>query len=121
MGRFADAFQSGDIDEVVSLLTDDALLTMPPQSEEYQGHAAIAAYLRYRLPLRGAPMHIVPTRANTQPALGLYLQDAHAAIARPFGLIVLTLEGDRISTITRFGDTSVFPHFGLPRKLPISR
>jgi RNA polymerase sigma-70 factor (TIGR02960 family) len=121
VGRFADAFQSGDVDEAVSLLTDDALLTMPPQSEEYQGHAAIAAYLRYRLPLRGAPMHVVPTRANTQPALGCYLQDAYTAIARPFGLIVLTLEGDRISTITRFGDTSFFPHFGLPRTLPISR
>jgi hypothetical protein len=103
---------------MVSLLTDDALLTMPPLPLEYQGHEAIAAFLRYRVPLRGAPLHVVPTRANTQPALGCYLQDAHAAIARPFGLIVLTLEGDRISAITRFGDTSVYPHFGLPRTLP---
>jgi hypothetical protein len=64
-------------------------------------------------------MHIVPTRANTQPALGCYLQDAHTAIARPFGLIVLTLEGERISAVTRF-DPSAFPYFGLPRKLRIS-
>jgi RNA polymerase sigma-70 factor (ECF subfamily) len=120
VGRFADAFQSGDVDELVTLLTDDALLTMPPLPLEYQGHETIAAFLRYRVPLRGAPMHVVPTRANTQPALGCYLQDAHAAIARPFGLIVLTLEGDRISTITRF-DASVFPHFGLPRTLRTSR
>jgi RNA polymerase sigma-70 factor, ECF subfamily len=93
---------------------------MPPLPLEYQGHQAIAGFLRYRVPLRGAPMHVVPTRANTQPALGCYLQDAHAAIARPFGLIVLTLEGDRISTMTRF-DASVFPYFGLPRTLRISR
>ena len=33
------------------------------------------------------------------------------------GLIVLTLAGDRVSTITRF-DTSVLPRFGLPRSLP---
>jgi RNA polymerase sigma-70 factor (TIGR02960 family) len=117
--RFADAFQIGDVDELVSLLTDDALLTMPPLPLEYQGHEAIASYLGYRAPLRGAPMRIVPTRANTQPALGCYLEDAHAAIARPFSLIVLTLEGDEISAITRF-DTSVFPHFGLPRTLRIS-
>jgi RNA polymerase sigma-70 factor, ECF subfamily len=120
VGRFADAFQSGDVDEIVAVLTDDALLTMPPLPLEYQGHEAIAAFLRYRVPLRGAPMHVVPTRANTQPAVGCYVQDAHAAIARPFGLIVLTLEGDRISAITRF-DHSVFPYFGLPRTLRISR
>jgi RNA polymerase sigma-70 factor (ECF subfamily) len=58
----------------------------------------------------------VPTRANTQPALGLYLPDAQAAIARPYGLIVLTLEGNRIAAITRFG-TAHFRHFGLPRTL----
>ena len=119
VGRFADAFESGDVDELVSLLTDDALLTMPPLPLEYEGHEAIAAFLRYRAPLRGARMHVVPTRANTQPALGCYLEDAHAAIARPFGLIVLTLEGDRISAVTRF-DASVFPYFGLPPTLRLS-
>jgi RNA polymerase sigma-70 factor (TIGR02960 family) len=118
VGRFADAFQIGDVDEIVSLITDDALLTMPPLPLEYQGPEAIAAFLRYRVPLRGAPMRVVPTRANTQPALGCYLEDMHAAIARPFGLIVLTLEGDRISAMTRF-DNSVFPYFGLPRTLRI--
>jgi RNA polymerase sigma-70 factor (TIGR02960 family) len=119
VGRFADAFQVGDVDELVSLLTDDALLTMPPLPLEYQGPEAIATFLRYRVPLRGAPMHLVPTRANTQPALACYLQDPHAAIARPFGLLVLTLEGDRISAVTRF-DHGVFPYFGLPRKLRVS-
>jgi RNA polymerase sigma-70 factor (TIGR02960 family) len=118
VGRFADAFARGDVDEVVSLLTDDALVTMPPQPLEYQGHDAIAAFLRYRVELRRAPLRVVPTRANTQPALGCYLPDAHAAIARPFGLIVLTLEGDAIAAMTRFGDTAVFRHFGLPRTLP---
>ncbi len=53
VGRFADAVESGDVDDVVSLLTDDALLTMPPQPLEYQGHEAIAAFLRHRAELRG--------------------------------------------------------------------
>jgi RNA polymerase sigma-70 factor (TIGR02960 family) len=118
VGRFADAVQSGDVDEIVSLLTDDALLTMPPQPLEYQGHDAIAAFLRHRAELRGAPLRVVPTRANTQPAFGCYLPDAHAAIARPYGLIVLTLEGDAIAAITWFADTGLFRHFGLPRILP---
>ena len=118
VGRFADAVQSGDVDEIVSLLSDDARLTMPPQPLEYQGHDAIAAFLRHRAELRGAPLRVVPTRANTQPAFGCYLPDAHAAIARPYGLIVLTLEGDAIAAITWFADTGVFRHFGLPRSLP---
>ena len=54
VGRFADAVESGDVDDVVALLTDDALLTMPPQPLEYQGHDAIAAFLRHRAELRGA-------------------------------------------------------------------
>jgi SnoaL-like domain len=118
VGRFADAVQSGDIDDIVSLLTDDALLTMPPQPLEYQGHQAIADFLRHRAELRGAPLRVVPTRANMQPAFGCYLPDAHAAIARPYGMIVLTLEDDAVAAITWFADTGVFRHFGLPRTLP---
>jgi RNA polymerase sigma-70 factor (ECF subfamily) len=118
VGRFADAVQSGDVDEIVSLLTDDALLTMPPQPLEYQGHDAIAAFLRHREELRGTPLRVVPTRANTQPAFACYLPDAHAAIARPRGLFVVTLEGDAIAAITWFSDTGVFRHFGLPQTLP---
>ena len=118
VGRFADAVESGDVDGVVSLLTDDAWLTMPPQPFEYQGHAAIAGFLHDRAALRGAPLRLVPTRANGQPAFGCYLPDAHGAIARPYGLMVLTLDGDRISAITWFGDSRVFSHFRLPRTLP---
>jgi RNA polymerase sigma-70 factor (TIGR02960 family) len=119
VGRFADAVESGDIDELVSLLTDDALVTMPPQPLEYQGHEAIGVFLRNRAELRGAPLRVVPTRANTQPAFGCYLPDTQTAIVRAYGLMVLTLEGDRISAITWFGDNSVFPHFGLPRTLRV--
>jgi RNA polymerase sigma-70 factor (TIGR02960 family) len=118
VGRFADAVQSGDVADVIALLTDDALLTMPPQPLEYQGHEAIAAFLRRRAELRGAALRVVPTRANTQPAFGCYLPDPQAAIARPYGLIALTLEGDAIAAITWFADTGVFRHFGLPRTLP---
>jgi RNA polymerase sigma-70 factor (TIGR02960 family) len=119
VGRLADAMQSDDVDEIVALLTDDALVTMPPQPLEYQGREAIAALLRQRAELRGRPLRVVPTRANTQPAFGCYLPDAHAAIARPYSLIVLTLEGDAIAQMTWFvADTGVFRHFGLPRTLP---
>jgi RNA polymerase sigma-70 factor (ECF subfamily) len=117
VGRLADAFEAGDIDGVVSLLTDDAWLTMPPEPYEYQGRDAIGAFLNDRAGRRGAPLRLVTTRANGQPAFGCYLPDAQTEIARPYGLVVLTLEGDRISAITWFADSSVLPHFGLPRIL----
>ncbi len=112
VGRFADAVESGDVDDVVALLADNALLTMPPQPLEYQGREAVGAFLHLRAELRGAALRAVPTRANTQPALACYLPDAEAA--RPWGLIVLTIEGDAVAGITWFADTSVFPRFGLP-------
>jgi RNA polymerase sigma-70 factor, ECF subfamily len=104
------------VDDVVALLTDDAWLTMPPEPYEYQGLGAIGAFLADRTAVRGAPL-LVPTRANTQPAFGCYLPSPQTDIARPYGLFVLTLQGDKISAITRFTDSSVFPLFGLPRIL----
>ena len=116
VGRFAEAIQTGDTDAVVALLTDDAWLTMPPEPYEYQGHRAIGAFLRDRTVRRGAPL-LVPTRANGQPAFGCYFPSPQTEIARPYAMLVLTLEADRIAAITWFGDSSVFPHFGLPRIL----
>jgi RNA polymerase sigma-70 factor (TIGR02960 family) len=120
VGRFAAAVERGDIEAALSLLMDDARLTMPPQPLEYRGREAIAAFLYHRADLRGTPLRVVPTRANTQPTFGCYLPDAQAPIARPYGLIVLTLEGNAIAAITWFADTAVFRHFGLPRTLPTS-
>jgi len=60
----------------------------------------------------------VPTRANTQPAFGLYLRDQHAPVAHAAGLLVLTLHRDQIAALTCFYDTSTLPRFGLPRTLP---
>ncbi len=118
VGRFTETVENGDIDGMVALLTDDAWLTMPPLPHAYQGRDAIGAFLRGAEERRGAPMRVVATRANTQPAFGCYLARSESEAARAFSLFVVTLEGDRISAITWFADSSVFPHFGLPRILP---
>jgi RNA polymerase sigma-70 factor (ECF subfamily) len=115
--RFVDAFEAADTARLVDLLTDDAWMSMPPEPLEYQGHAAIAEFYLSRTWWGAHPIRMVPTRANGQPAFGYYLQDPHAAVDRANGLIVLTLAGDKICAITRFGDNSLFPHFGLPRTL----
>jgi RNA polymerase sigma-70 factor (TIGR02960 family) len=115
VGAFADAVEDGDVERIVALLTGDAWLTMPPFPFEYQGADAIGAFLRDRARLRGASLKLVPTRANGQPAFGCYVPAP--PIARPYGLLVITLEGARVSAITFFGNSAVFPYFGLPRTL----
>jgi RNA polymerase sigma-70 factor (TIGR02960 family) len=115
--RFAEAFERGDIDAIVALLTDDAWLRMPPLPLEYQGRAAAADFLK-TIAFRGTRRYrLIPTRANGQPAYGCYLYDGHTPIARAHGLLVITVAGERISALTRFLDNSVLAHFGLPRTL----
>jgi RNA polymerase sigma-70 factor (ECF subfamily) len=116
--RFSDAWVADDIDSVVALLTDDAWVTMQPSPLQYQGASAIGQFLRELASWRGERRYrLIATRTNSQPAFGCYRTDTHAPIAHPAGLIVLTLEGDRIAAITNFVDTSVLVHFGLPRTL----
>ena len=117
LGRFAETVEDGDVDGMVALLTDDAWLTMPPLPHAYQGHDAIGAFLRGAEERRGAPMRLVATRANTQPAFGCYVSAPESEVARAFSLFVLTLEHDRISAITWFSDSAVLRRFGLPRML----
>jgi len=118
VGRFADAFVSGDLQALVGLLTDDALLTMPPEPFEFRGRADISRFFA-TVPAGGdlERFRLVPTRANGQPAFGCYLRDPQSARSHAYGLMVLTLDGDAIARITGFPDTSVFPSFGLPRTI----
>jgi RNA polymerase sigma-70 factor (ECF subfamily) len=116
--RFADAFQADDINGIVALLTEDAWLTMPPSALEYQGRSVIASFLRENANWRRDQRYrLVPTRANTQPAFATYRTDAHAPIAHATGLVVLTLEGERIAAITQFLNPGILSRFGLPPTL----
>jgi RNA polymerase sigma-70 factor (TIGR02960 family) len=113
--RFADAFVAADLDRLLGLLTDDAWLRMPPAPHEYHGKPAIAEFLRASWAYRGNhPIHLVPTRANCQPALACYVAGPDRTTAGPAGLIVLTLTGDRIGAVTRFHTDHLLPRFGLP-------
>ena len=115
--RFTRAYQAGDVAAVVALLTEDIAATMPPLSLEYHGRELVARFLAATGLRPGRRPRLIPTRANGQPAFGLYVQDPHAGIFHATGMLVLTLSGDTICAMTGF-DTSVLPQFGLPRTLP---
>ncbi|MEN3361977.1 MAG: hypothetical protein V7637_5959, partial [Mycobacteriales bacterium] len=115
--RLTRAFETSDVDGLIALLTEDVWLRMPPVPMEYQGRELTGRFFATRAFRQGRRYRLVPTRANGQPAFGIYLRDPRAGIAHANGLLVVTLAGDRISVLTRF-DNSVLPHFGLPRTLP---
>jgi RNA polymerase sigma-70 factor (ECF subfamily) len=115
--RFTRAFESSDVDGLVKLLTADVWLAMPPLPFEWHGRDRAGQFLTAVTLAVGPGRRLVPTRANGQPAFGVYLRDSHAQVLHAVGLLVLTLAGARICAITRF-DNSVLPVFGLPRTLP---
>ena len=113
--RLVQAFERGAVNDLVALLTEDVLLSMPPLPLEYQGRQLTRQFFiavwgdrSYRL---------VPTRANGQPAFAIYVRDRHTGVAHANGLLVATLAGPQICALTRF-DNGVLPGFGLPRSLP---
>lgn len=114
VSTFVSAYESGDLDALVALLTDNVFVSMPPIPLEYHGRDAVARFYASIVP--GRTFDLIPTRANGQPAFGTYLR-APSGISHGTGLLVLTLTGDQISAYTRF-ENSTLPWFGLPRTLP---
>jgi RNA polymerase sigma-70 factor (ECF subfamily) len=114
VAEFVRAYESGDVDALVALLTTDIFVSMPPIPLEYQGRDVVSR-LFAGIFSSGRRVDLVPTRANGQPAFGAYLR-AGSGIRHGSGLFVLTITGDRICTFTRF-DASVLPWFGLPQSL----
>jgi RNA polymerase sigma-70 factor (TIGR02960 family) len=113
--RFTRAYEAGDVPALVGLLTSDVLVSMPPVPLEYIGQDAAARFFSTVVFLPGRVFRLVATRANGQPAFGMYLLSSGSYHAN--GLVVITLTDRRISAITRF-DNGVLPRFGLPRTLP---
>jgi RNA polymerase sigma-70 factor (ECF subfamily) len=119
--RYIDAWESVDIPGLVALMREDAVMTMPPDPVVFLGRQEIVDFFS-TVPAGGAldKIPLVPTRANRQPAVGAYFPDAEAGVYRPYGMMVLTLDGDSIAEITGCTDPSVFPLLGLPNELELA-
>ena len=114
--RLTAAYESGDLDAVVSLLTDDVVLAMPPVPIEYVGREVALEFLRALVFRPDRSFRVVETRANGQPAIGFYVVDPVTNVAHAAGLLVCTLAGRSVSALIRF-DIAVLDRFGLPRTL----
>jgi RNA polymerase sigma-70 factor (ECF subfamily) len=114
VAKFVRAWEAGDVDELVALLTSDVSVTMPPIPLEYHGLDDVTRFVATFM--RRRSHDLLPARANGQPAFGAYLRASTGGIRHGTGLFVLTLAGDRISAMTRF-DAAVLRWFGLPQSL----
>jgi RNA polymerase sigma-70 factor (ECF subfamily) len=117
VGKFVAAWERADVDAVVRLLAEDALLTMPPLPTWFRGRDAIAIFLK-GWPLSGtAPARLVATGANGQPTFANYVWNAEREAFLANDIVVLTMGGASIAEITAFLARDVFERFGLPAEI----
>jgi RNA polymerase sigma-70 factor (ECF subfamily) len=116
--RYVGAFERYDMDELTSLIHEDATQSMPPYELWLRGRDDILSWwVGKGAGCRGS--RVIPTvAANGSPAFGQYKPSADGDGYEPWALQVLEVEGGRIVEFTFFlGTETLFPLFGLPPRL----
>ncbi len=117
VNAYVDAWASGDAKAIASLLTEDAIFSMPPWPSWWRGRETIASFAEAAHEFC-AESRAIPTRANGQLAVAYYHLNAETGRYAPAALDVLTLEGSLVKEITAFVSPELFAAFGLPPELP---
>jgi RNA polymerase sigma-70 factor (ECF subfamily) len=118
LARYVKAFEAYDIPSLVSLLHEDASISMPPISMWLRGVEDLAAwYLGFGIGCQGS--RLVPTVANGLPAFGQYRPDHENGGHHAWSLQVLEITDGAVAHIHHFLDVEkLFPRFGLDLRLP---
>jgi RNA polymerase sigma-70 factor, ECF subfamily len=116
LDRYVQAFERYDIESLVSLLHEDATLSMPPYDLWLRGPDEVAKwFLGHGIGCRGS--RLVPISANGSPGFAQYRPSADGG-HEPWALQVLEISDGRITGLNSFLDTPrLFPLFGLPARL----
>jgi RNA polymerase sigma-70 factor, ECF subfamily len=116
--RYVEAFHRYDVDALVSMLRDDAVMSMPPYAFWLRGPEAIRGWLDGRGSIcRGS--RLVPVEASGTLAFAQYHAGGPGGSFLPWGIVVLESVDGGIASWNTFLDTeTLFPAFGLPPSLP---
>jgi hypothetical protein len=117
LDRYVTAFQNADVDELVAVLTEDAVFEMPPFLTWFKGSDTIGAFLGPRMRAFGNTP-VLHTSANGQTAVALY-PAGDDGNHRLHALHVLSFVPQGIGHIVSFQDIDGLAHFDLPRLLPL--
>jgi RNA polymerase sigma-70 factor (ECF subfamily) len=112
-----DAWERGDVASLVSLLTDDVTLAMPPSPTWFRGRDVVSAFLADHPFAARNSWRLLPIRASGQLAFAAYLRASGRDVYTAHAIEVLTVRGDRISAIDSFMSAEGFSSFGLPLAL----
>jgi len=115
--RYVRAFEAADVPALVGLLTDDAVMEMPPVPLWYRGSRDYGLFMRRVFEMHGPGWAARQLTANGQPALAAYAPDP-AGGHRVHTLQVFTVAGGRVARNVVFSDPRVFEAFGLPARIP---
>jgi RNA polymerase sigma-70 factor (ECF subfamily) len=114
LDRYLDAFARYDIEALVGLLHEDAVMDMPPYAMWLRSSTDIAAwFVGPGAGCRGS--HVVPLELNGNPAFAQWRASGPGGSFEPWAIHALEMSGGRIIRMTAFLDTRLFELFGLPR------
>jgi len=115
LSRYVDAFERYDIESLVALLHEDAVMSMPPYDFWLTGPGQMGRwFVGEGIGCKGS--RLVATTANGSAAFGSYRPDP-AGGHYPWALQVIEISGERIVGHHNFLDTDLFAAFGLPAHL----
>ncbi|WP_035759091.1 RNA polymerase subunit sigma-70 [Granulicoccus phenolivorans] len=115
LAAFVTAFENHDVPALTALLDSAVVSSMPPVAFWVAGRTDVIDLFASGDGCRGH--RLIPTTANARPAFGQYAPDG--AGLRPFALLLLASDGQRITRMTTCLDLADrFPAFGLPARLP---
>jgi RNA polymerase sigma-70 factor (ECF subfamily) len=115
--RYVTAFVDADLTTLAGLLTEDAVLEMPPAVNWFRGRDDYIAFFARAFEMRGTDWRMLPAAANGQPAVAAYVRTGAAYTFHSLQVISATTAGLRHNVV--FVDPPFFDAFGLPRQLAV--
>jgi RNA polymerase sigma-70 factor, ECF subfamily len=115
LAKYVDAFESYDVNAFVSLLHDDAIMSMPPLDLWLRGAEEMGRWLLGQgSGCRGS--RLIPVRANGSPGFAQYRQES-PGVHKPWGIQVLEIADGKVAELCTFLGEEHFKAFGLPLEL----
>src|SRR5699024_657321 len=99
-----DTFTTADVQWITDFLADDVQVTMPPLPFSFEGSRSVLAVLTHVFraadPARGGQRRCIPTGANCQPAIAVYVQRQPGGSFHGHELVVARTESGRVVELT---------------------